>query len=79
MAGRPYVVLEDDDMKIVRRTSNGRRDPAHFEIQLPRDAESQSHWPRNLKITIDELMALADALADLCDDIEDGKIFGDKS
>jgi hypothetical protein len=75
---KTYEVYEDDLITILRRTSNGRKDPAHLEITLGKTEESQ-HWPRTLKLTVDELYDLADVIDELCDDIADGYVFGEQN
>lgn len=75
---KTYDVYDDELVTIVRRTSNGRKDPAHLEIALEK-TESSQHWPRTLKLTVDELYDLVNVLDDLCDDIADGLVFGDQS
>lgn len=72
---KTYDVYEDDLVKVVRRTSNGRKDPSHFEVSLAK-TEGSTHWPRTLKLTVDELYDLVNVLDDLCDDIADGLVLG---
>lgn len=72
---KTYDIHEDELIKIVRRTSNGTKDPAHIEIALTKTEASQ-HWPRTLRLTVEELYDLADVIDDLCDDISDGLVFG---
>lgn len=75
---KTYELHKDEIVTIVRRTSNGRKDPAHIEVALTKE-DAPQHWTRVLRLTVDELFDLTEALDDLCDDIEDGLVFGEQS
>lgn len=74
---KTYVLHEDDRIRVVRRTSNGRNDPAHIRIELAENEET-TYGARVLRLSVDELFDLTEILDDLCDDIEDGLVFGDQ-
>lgn len=69
MARRPPKVLfESDYIKVVKHGSNGRKDPSGMVINVWRPEHDE--W-RGMKVTLDDLFDLAEALDDICDDIED--------
>lgn len=69
MGAKRRTIYDDGHIRIVRVSSNGKREPAGIVIHMWR--EDMEDWSRALKVTIDELFDLTEILDDICDDIED--------
>lgn len=66
-------MFEDQNMTIVRHHGRGRSDPSGISVVLHRQVgDDRNGWVnRRIKMTLDELFDLTEALDDLCDTIED--------
>ena len=63
---------EAEGVRVTRWSNNGRLDPEHIDIEVRQEGRP-FRWSRRLKVTVDELFVLTDALEDVCDAIEDAE------
>lgn len=70
MSRRISVFHDDDQIKILRKGSGGKKQPPSVEVKFKQPLP-QGHQYRTLEMTIDELFDLTEILDDLCDTIED--------
>lgn len=63
------VVYEDERFRIIHRKRNGTKRPAY--ITLGKKHPETGEWDKGIRLSIDDLFDLTEALDDLCDEIED--------
>lgn len=71
VSSKVKVLYEDQNIRVVHRSSKGKERPAHISIRMsPRTTTSHE---RLLNLSIDELFDLTEILDDICDAIEDAE------
>lgn len=69
MAASSRVLHDDGLVRVIHKKNNGKQNPEHIIVVMePRD---DVPWSRTIKMSIDELFSLTEALDDICDGIED--------
>lgn len=69
MPGKARTLYEGETLRVIQRGSNGKKEPRHILVSM--DPKDGVGWSRHMKMTIEELFDLTEALDDICDTIED--------